>query len=70
MAENTVATTTELNAGVEVLIARLHRRRLALIDVMVAEVTGDDDPGAPGQAHVNALAAVETVLGALAKERK
>ena len=69
MAENTVTTTTELT-GVEVLIARLHQRRLALLDHMVAEVTGDYDPGAPGQGHINALAAVEVVLDALAKELK
>ena len=55
--------------GVEVLLERLHRRRLALIDFMLAEVAGDNDPGAPGQAHVNSLAAVEVVLGRLIQEQ-
>ena len=54
--------------GLEVLIATLHRRRQELIDHLIAEITGGDDPGAPRQGHIDALAAVEVVLDALAKE--
>ncbi len=70
--ETTVTATTELVAtdGREALITRLHHRRLALINFMLAEVAGDDDPGAPGQGHINMLAAVEVVLDVLQKELK